>query len=369
LNKKLALVIYKYFPYGGLQHDFLNVALELSKRDVDMTIYCRKWEGDIPSKLKVKELQISGYSNHKKDQNFYHQFVTEISNNKPRIIFGFNKMPDLDIYFAGDTCYRNSNASKSFPFKLTPRYKHFNYFERAVFNREKSNLIFLLNEKQKNIFKHEYETQESRLRIIPPGLSDNWLSTEVSFDLRQEVNIKKSSKILLFVGSDFFRKGLDRAIKSLANLQNINEDVYLIVAGEDNKKSFEVLCKKLGVSNRVIFLGPRKDVKRLMMNSDILIHPAREEAAGNVIIEAMQCSLPVLISGEVGYSDLVKSKGVGLVTKEGFIQEDLNRNLYDLLKGSRSSVFQKKLNELSKTDFYNSRYSYIANIVEEYLYA
>ena len=47
-KKTLALLIFKYFPYGGLQRDFLEVAKNILKRDVDIKILTGSWEGPIP---------------------------------------------------------------------------------------------------------------------------------------------------------------------------------------------------------------------------------------------------------------------------------------------------------------------------------
>ena len=181
-----------------------------------------------PKEVNMVELII------KKNQNFYHQLQRDLASLGPDLVFGFNKIPNLDLYFAGDTCYVNSNKQKNFLYKLTPRFKQFSFFEKEVFAQNKKTKILLLNKKQKNIFYEEYKTEESRLNIVPPGLSDDWIDKESSLDLREELGIKKSSKLLLFVGSDFSRKGLDRLIIAFASLDIENGDFYLLIAGDDN---------------------------------------------------------------------------------------------------------------------------------------
>ena len=366
MTKKVALVIFRYFPYGGLQKDFINTVLELSKRNLDITIFCREWSGDMPNGVKIHKIETYGLSNHKKNQNFYHQLQRDLASLGPDLVFGFNKIPNLDLYFAGDTCYVNSNKQKNFLYKLTPRFKQFSFFEKEVFAQNKKTKILLLNKKQKNIFYEEYKTEESRLNIVPPGLSDDWIDKESSLDLREELGIKKSSKLLLFVGSDFSRKGLDRLIIAFASLDIENGDFYLLIAGDDNSKTFKSLTTKLGINNRVKFMGPRHDIQRLMMNSDLLVHPAREEAAGNVIVEAMASLLPVLVAQEVGYSDLVSEKEAGMVIDKPFTQIGLNKNLQQMVQLEKLNFYREKLKTLSNEFFY-SRYTFICNIVEKYL--
>ena len=50
---KIALCLYKYFPYGGLQRNFLAISEELLKRGHDITVYTGEWEGECPANLSV----------------------------------------------------------------------------------------------------------------------------------------------------------------------------------------------------------------------------------------------------------------------------------------------------------------------------
>ena len=45
---QLAFVLYKYFPFGGLQRDFMRIALECQQRGHQIRVYTLIWEGDIP---------------------------------------------------------------------------------------------------------------------------------------------------------------------------------------------------------------------------------------------------------------------------------------------------------------------------------
>jgi UDP-glucose:(heptosyl)LPS alpha-1,3-glucosyltransferase len=43
---RLALLLFKYFPYGGLQRDFLSLARELQDRGCHCRVYCLEWQGE-----------------------------------------------------------------------------------------------------------------------------------------------------------------------------------------------------------------------------------------------------------------------------------------------------------------------------------
>ena len=61
----------------------------------------------------------------------------------PDIIFGFNKMPGLDLYFAADTCFAKQ-ALKNIVQKFTRRYRQSMQFEEDVFSQKSNTKIFLL---------------------------------------------------------------------------------------------------------------------------------------------------------------------------------------------------------------------------------
>ena len=70
MKKKVPLLLFKYFPYGGLQKDFLGVANELISRGHILKAFTRSWEGPIPEGLDVVVLGEKGKFNYSKNRNF-----------------------------------------------------------------------------------------------------------------------------------------------------------------------------------------------------------------------------------------------------------------------------------------------------------
>ena len=62
-GKKIAITLFKYFPYGGLQKDFLGIAEELYKRNYILKVFTRSWSGEIPAWLDVMEIGENGFTN------------------------------------------------------------------------------------------------------------------------------------------------------------------------------------------------------------------------------------------------------------------------------------------------------------------
>ena len=66
--RKIAILLYRYFPYGGLQRDFLEVGKELQSRGITFKVFTRRWEGSIPDGFSVEEIGQRGLSNFSKNR-------------------------------------------------------------------------------------------------------------------------------------------------------------------------------------------------------------------------------------------------------------------------------------------------------------
>ena len=362
-GKKIAITLFKYFPYGGLQKDFLGIAEELCKRGHTVKVFTRSWSGEIPTWLDVMEIGEKGFTNASKNRKFVNEVSEVINQFNPEIVFGFNKMPGLDLYFAADTCFAKHSLNKHYLQRFTKRFKQSLVFETDVFSHKSSTKILLLNNRQKNEFKDIYKTPEERMQIIPPGINRDWLDA-IPIDTQEELQISPSDKILLFVGSDFFRKGLDRAILGLHYLNNNDIPSTLVVIGDDNEKGYFDLIKDSEFQSKIKFMGPRDDVASFMKSADLLIHPAREEAAGNIIIEAIVSGLPALASKEVGFSEEILKFKSGSVLDRNFSQDAFNSLLEATLSEKNLGHIKSSIKELKNEDYFFSRFSFVADYVE-----
>ena len=332
----IAFCINKYFPYGGLQRDFLRVAREIASRGHNVRVYTRQWQGDRPDHFEIIEVPTSSLSNVGKDQAFYQWVQQHLQTHPVDQVVGFNRMPGLDFYFAGDVCYAEKTQNKSFLYKLSPRYRHFLSYEKAVFSKGLHTKILLLTEKNKIDYQRHYQTEGDRLYLLPPGIDIDRKYDHQPPDtrekFRQEYGIGTKQKLLLQVCSNYELKGVDRSIRAIASLpQELREQVILFVVGQDSSDSMKQLAQQQKVEQQVLFFSGRDDIARFMLGADLMLHPARHEAAGIVILEAIVSGLPIIVSGICGYSPYVKEADAGAILSEPFDQNKYNQKVNEIL--------------------------------------
>jgi glycosyltransferase involved in cell wall biosynthesis len=120
----------------------------------------------------------------------------------------------------------------------------------------------------------------------------------------------RQSYRLLSVGRLEPQKGFDVLMRAMAIVRGRVPEARLSLAGEGGERAMlEDLIATLGLEEHVTLLGRREDVRQLMRDAAALVHPARWEGFGLVLLEAMREGLPV-IATRVGAIPEVVDDGV-----------------------------------------------------------
>ena len=370
---QLAFALYKYFPFGGLQRDFLRIALACQARGHAIRVYVLEWRGEVPAGFEVVNIAVRGFSNARRYARFLTAMQQDLRRRPADRLIGFNKMPGLDVYFAADPCYEEKARTLRGPlYRLSGRYRHFAAFERAVFAPESSTIILMISALQQPFFEKHYGTPPERFHLLPPGISPDRRApanaAEIRAAFRQEFALTDDDLLLLQLGSGFKTKGLDRTLKALAALPAVLQArTRLIVIGQDDPSPFLRQAQSLGLAGRVSILPGRSDIPRFLLGADLLIHPAYNENTGTVLLEAVVAGLPVLTTAVCGYAHYIEESGAGCVITEPFAQTALDTTLAQMLadKEARTHWRTKALEFADHTDIYSNAERAAALILRE----
>lgn len=328
---KFAFIIFKYFPFGGMQRDMLRTANALVARGHSVEVFALSWQGELPANIQVHILPQKGWFNFSRYQRFIEATFALIRKGGFDYIFGYNRMAGLDAHFAADPCFiERAHQQRSWLYRLTPRYKWFAACEKAIFSSELAVQILAVSLTEKPHFQHWYGTQSERFHFIPPYLSTGRFAlqnkTTMRAHLRQAFNFGADDFVYLLTGSGFAMKGLDRAILAMAALpKELLNNTRLVAVGQDNPKQFQAMASKLGISAHVVVSKGRPDTPQLMQGADVCVHPAYRENTGLVILEGMASATPMLVTESCGYAHHVAEAQAGLVNPMPFEQAYFNQ--------------------------------------------
>jgi len=369
---RLAFLLYKYFPYGGMQRDFLRFVEESQNLGHQCRVYYISWQGDELPDVDMRRVPVSAMSNHRRNTRYLDWVQRDLAADPVDGVVGFNKMPGLDVYYAADSCYLDKALNeRGWLYRRGSRFRHFAEYESAVFSRDSKTRILLISDTERAKFESHYDTQAERMHMLPPGISRDRCApddaTERRRAIRSILDIDSDEHVLLFVGSGFIKKGLNRAIQSVANIREVQPNVRLrlLVVGQDKQRRFQKLAKRLGVRDAIQFLGGRDDIPELLLGADTLVHPALDEAAGIVLLEALVAGLTVVVTDVCGYAHHIVEARAGLVLRSPFQQVDLDDAIMRTLDGVyRARCKESALRYAHLTDLY-SMHSTAAKLVEQ----
>lgn len=332
---KFAFIIFKYFPFGGMQRDMLRTANELVKRGHTVEVFTMSWQGPLPNEklpsgIAVHTLPQSGWFNFMRYQRFIDASFAFIHKNNFDYIFGYNRMADLDAHFAADPCFiERAHQQRGRFYRFLPRYRWFAAVEKAVFSNQSKTEILAVSLTEQPHFAKWYGTQTERFHYIRPFLSPDRFQLQdksaMRAHLRNTFGFGVDDFVYLLTGSGFAMKGLDRAILAMSALpKHLLSNTRLVAVGQDNPKHFVKMANKLGISTHVVISKGRPDIPQLMQGADVCVHPAHRENTGLVILEGMACGAPMMVSASCGYAHHVADADAGLVADTPFDQDSFN---------------------------------------------
>lgn len=359
---QLAFCLYKYFPFGGLQRDFLRIALACQKQGHAIRVYTLSWQGEVPAGFELVVVPVKALTNARRYAKFTAWVQRDLAARPVARVVGFNKMPGLDVYFAADPCFEEKAQTLRNPlYRLTGRYRHFADYERAVFAPESRTEILMISQVQQPFFERHYATPPSRFHLLPPGIAlDRRAPPDapvIRSEFRAEFGLGDDALLLLQIGSGFKTKGLDRSLLALAHLpEALRARTRLIAIGQDEPSQFKRMAASLGLSGQVDILAGRDDIPRFLLGADLLLHPAYNENTGTVLLEALVAGLPVFCSAVCGYAHYIDEASGGRVIPEPFVQATMDNDLREMLSdGEQRRVWQRNaLAWAAQADIYSN---------------
>jgi glycosyltransferase involved in cell wall biosynthesis len=184
-----------------------------------------------------------------------------------------------------------------------------------------------LSENNRQLISDFFEIPKNQILRIYNGTkvaSDSSDSTpeeiaKLRSQVRQELNLPETSKLLLTVGRLSEQKGYRDIVPIVAQIVSEFPNVKFLWVGEgEERESLIKKVKKYGVEDHVLFLGYRSDVPRLLKAADLFVFPTYYEGGQSfALAEAMAYGLPIVSSDASGIPEIVENKIHGLLCPVG----------------------------------------------------
>lgn len=314
---RLCIVRARYSAFGGAER-FVNLALDaLSAEGAEITVLARSWRprGALAANVSVVRCDPFYLGATWRDAGFARAVRAELRARPFDLVQSHERIPGVDIYRAGDGVHaawlERRRAGQSFFARigvaLNLHHRYLCNAERRLFEHPALRAVICNSAMVRDEIAARFAIDPAKLHIIHNGvdLQRFSLSLAASYrdDMRGQLAIAQTERVLLFVGSGFLRKGLNAALDALSRGPS---GVSLVVVGHDKHlRRYQNRAAELGIEKRCRFVGAIEDPAPYYAMADALILPTLYDPFPNAALEALASGLPVLTSTACGAREVI----------------------------------------------------------------
>jgi UDP-glucose:(heptosyl)LPS alpha-1,3-glucosyltransferase len=303
---KIAVLIRRFVLTGGAERYAVEVTRRLA-REHDVSVFAQEWSFEGKENITFHKIPRFFRRPNFLNQLFFSFFTRRSLDDSFDIVHTHERVCQFDVLTVHCPCFRSIITRHKSPLKrffvrlsiaFSPRKWAYLWLEKRQFAQNRERLWIAVSENVKKNIQTNYPLPDECFGIVYPGVDSNLTTVEDIAEnrekLRSKLGIDKDDLVILFVGTEFKRKGLDALLKGFALLPRSN--MKLVIAGEGRPDRYLSAAKVLGVERDVIFLGLVENIEEAYAISDVYILPTLSDPAGMAPLEAMVCGVATVIS-------------------------------------------------------------------------
>jgi len=234
------------------------------------------------------------------------------------VSYGLSRVAPVDVLRISDPLhaawldlgYRNSTKFR----RLRPRHKLLLWMETKAIKEAKA--IVTNSQLVKGQVQHYYSACAEKVTVIYNGVDLERFRPMTQEDrvlAKKSIGISDDATVFVFAGSDLRRKGLSQLLSALAKFKE--QPFILLVAGSRGDRDLKKRIEKIGLNQKVKWLGYVKDIERLYALADLFVLPTHYDPFANTTLEAMACGTPALTTRQNGAAEVVEQVAHWLVVE------------------------------------------------------
>ncbi|MGV8992667.1 MAG: N-acetyl-alpha-D-glucosaminyl L-malate synthase BshA [Flavobacterium sp.] len=223
------------------------------------------------------------------------------------------------------------------------------FYKPAVcFSINKSDVVTSVSESLKNQT-YDLFNITKEIHVIPNFIELNKNTNDPTIPCMRSAIAKKDERIITHVSNFRKVKRIPDVVKIFDRIQKQIPAKLLMVGDGPEKAGAEDLCRKLGILDKVIFLGNSSEIDQILSYTDLFLLPSETESFGLAALEAMAWSVPVVSSNSGGLPEVNIDGVSGFLSNVGDV-DSMAINALSILENDETlSRFKKNALEVAKT--------------------
>ena len=310
----IALVHMRHAHTGGTERYLHALAAHLAAAGHAVTIVCRRHKAAPHEAVRFAVLHPLAFSSAHRMVTFAKAVEQHIRHTHYDVVFGLGKTWSQDVLRLGGGCYQTYlDRTSHAPGQRWRRRFGVGWYKirqsLAIEARALAPGAYVRLITNSHMVKHDvmrrYGSPAEQITVIPNGVDLARFHpshhTGSSARLRQQCGFEAEHVVVLFLGTGYYRKGLDRLLEVFPVLLRERPETRLLVVGYDTDiQRWKTRVHQRGLAAQVCFLGGRRDPEVCYGASDVYVLPTRYDPFANATLEALATGVPVITTSTNG---------------------------------------------------------------------
>jgi UDP-glucose:(heptosyl)LPS alpha-1,3-glucosyltransferase len=316
---RLALV-HPRLAGGGTESDLRRTASGLAARGHEVHVFCARAAVEVPG-ARIRRVPTLHAGRLARLLSFAVMAPRAVAREQWDVVVGFGRTPRQDVVRVGGGTHR-SYLARMEAAGLRPRLR--GPYHRAILRVEAAALgpsshrrVLAVSARVRDEIVADYNVPAAQVAVLYNGVDLVRFHPAQRMALgppvRAALGVPDGAHLCVAIGSGFLRKGFDLLLR-LWRERPPGDAVLVLVGGDERLTRWR--REAAALAGRVIVAGPRPDPEAVLAAADVACVPSRQEAFGNVVLEACAAGVPVVTSRRAGAAELLDGPLAALVVDE-----------------------------------------------------
>lgn len=305
---RIAVLIKRFISTGGAERYALEVTRRLALEH-EVHVFAHDWSFQGKEAINFHKIPSWVTKPSWLNQLLFSSLTNRAVGNAFDIVHSHEKVARFDVMTIHSPCFRSFITQEKSRWKrnliwlsvgISPRQLAWLSIERKQFALHPERLFIAVSEAVKRDAQANYPLPNNSFHIAYPGV-DAHITKELQAlegrdKKRSGLGFAQDDFLILFVGTEFKRKGLDALLRALSLIPDSRYRLVVAGGGGGKMRKYKDLVNHLRLSERVLFLGLVENVGELYALADAVILPTLSDPWGMAPMEAMLCGVPAALS-------------------------------------------------------------------------
>ncbi len=306
---------------GGTEADLRRLATGLAARGHEVHVFCARRDAAVAGAV-VHTVPIVRAGRLARLLSFAVAAPRAVARARVDLVIGFGRTAHQDVVRVGGGTHRSylacMEAAGLRGRRRGPYHRAILWLEGRQFAPGGHRHVLAVSERVRDEVMRDYRVDRERITVIYNGVDlDRFhpaLRPTLGAQERRALGVGEGTRLCAAIGTGFERKGFDLLLR-LWREAPPPHTVLVLVGDDERLGSYRREAKAPPLAGRVILTGPRGDVEAVLAAADVVCVPSRQEAFGNVVLEACAAGVPVVTSRRAGAAELLDGPLADLVVE------------------------------------------------------